>query len=269
MQPSMDACAWIHQAQDRLWRPYVLRTPDVAMRTSLPHVYYPWQVFQRWQLRSLEGPLHQGSATPRCQQDQLEVFPRQAATVSQARWRYCNNFRGGATDRNLSLEDYRRLIHYHFKTSFKPGRKCPPRRGSADPARTSTEGAAPTTPPGGVIDRMRQGGGVIDRMRQGSIIGSVGPLHWPGRQRSHASAGQPDLPEGENQLGPTTSHHGQSRRRSFLRTRRTNQMGSTNSLRLRRRHHRLPGIHRRRHSDRRAAILRGSGPVSGPVAGRA
>ncbi len=24
MQPSMDACAWIHQAQDRSWRPYVL-----------------------------------------------------------------------------------------------------------------------------------------------------------------------------------------------------------------------------------------------------
>jgi hypothetical protein len=42
-----------------------------------------------------------------------------------------------------------------------------------------------------------------------------------------------------------------------------------NSLRLRRRHHWLPGIHSRRHSDRRAATLRGSWPVSGPVAGRA
>ena len=30
---------------------------------------------------------------------------------------------------------------------------------------------------------------VIDRMRQGSIVGSVRPLHGPGRQRSHASAG--------------------------------------------------------------------------------
>ena len=46
-------------------------------------------------------------------------------------------------------------------------------------------------------------------------------------------------------------------------TLRTNQMCSTNSLRLRRRHHRLPGIHRRRRSDRRAATLRGSWPVSG------
>jgi hypothetical protein len=107
---------------------------------------------------------------------------------------------------------------------------------------------------------------LIDRMRQGSIVGSVGPLHGPGRQRSDTSAGQPDRPEGEDQAGPTTSHLGPCRRRTF---RRTNQMCSTNSLRLRRRHHRLPGIHRRRHSDHRAATLRGNGPVSGPLAGRA
>ncbi len=44
MQPSMDACAWINQAQDSSWRPYVMRTPDAAMRTSLSHVYYPWQI---------------------------------------------------------------------------------------------------------------------------------------------------------------------------------------------------------------------------------
>jgi hypothetical protein len=106
-------------------------------------------------------------------------------------------------------------------------------------------------------------------VRQWSIVGSVRPLHGPGQQRSHASAGQPDRPEGEDQLGPTTSHLGPCRRRMFRRTLRKNQMCSTNSLRLRRRHHRLLGIHRRRHSDRWAAILRGSGPVSGPVAGRA
>jgi hypothetical protein len=47
----------------------------------------------------------------------------------------------------------------------------------------------------------------VDRMRLGSIVGSVGPLHGPGRQRSqspspsHASAGQPDRTEGEDQLG--------------------------------------------------------------------
>jgi hypothetical protein len=43
-------------------------------------------------------------------------------------------------------------------------------------------------------------------------------------------------------------------------------MCSTNSLR---RHYRLPGIHCRRYSDRRAGTLRGSGRLSGPVAGRA
>ena len=102
-----------------------------------------------------------------------------------------------------------------------------------------------------------------------SIVGSVGPLHGPGLQRSQASAGQPDRPEGEDQLGPTTSHVGPCRRRTFRRNRQTNQMCFTNSLRLGTRHHRLPGIHRRRHSDRRAATLRGSRPVSGPVAGRA
>jgi hypothetical protein len=109
------------------------------------------------------------------------------------------------------------------------------RRGLADPARTSIEGAAPTDP----------SGGVIDSMRQGSIVGSIVPLHGKGQQRSHASAGQPGRTEGENQLGPTTSHLGPCRRRTFLRT---NQMCSTNSLRLRRRHHRLPEIHRRCHS---------------------
>ncbi len=104
MQPSMDVCAWIDQAQDCWWRPYVLCTPDVAMRTSLPHVYYPWKVFQRWRLRSPEGPLYQGSATPRCPEHH-QVFPRPAATVSQARWRDGNNFRGSATNRNLFRED--------------------------------------------------------------------------------------------------------------------------------------------------------------------
>jgi hypothetical protein len=55
---------------------------------------------------------------------------------------------------------------------------------------------------------------LIDRMRQWSIVGSVRPLHGPGRQRSHASAGQPGRPEGEDQLGPTTSHLGPCCRRT-------------------------------------------------------
>jgi hypothetical protein len=114
----MDACAWIH-AQDRLWREYVLRTPDAAMRTSLAHVYYPWQVFQRWRLQLPEGPLHHGSATPRCQEHQ--VFPRPAATVSQARWRDGNNFRGGATDRNLSRKNYGWLLPLPLQDLLQAG----------------------------------------------------------------------------------------------------------------------------------------------------
>jgi hypothetical protein len=46
----------------------------------------------------------------------------------------------------------------------------------------------------------------LPRLRHWSIVGSVGPLHGPGLQRSHASAGQPGRIEGEDQLGPTASH---------------------------------------------------------------
>ena len=35
MQPSMEACAWIHQAQDRLWRQYVMRTSLGRQRVIL------------------------------------------------------------------------------------------------------------------------------------------------------------------------------------------------------------------------------------------
>ncbi len=55
MQPSMEACAWIHQAQDRSWRPYVMRTPDAAMRTSPSYVYYPWQVSDNGDFNRLRG----------------------------------------------------------------------------------------------------------------------------------------------------------------------------------------------------------------------
>jgi hypothetical protein len=181
MQPTMHACAWIHQAQDRSWRPYVLRTPDAAMRTSPPHVYYPWQVFQRWRLQSPEGPLHQGSATPRCPEHQ--VFPRPFATVSQARWRNGNNFHGCTTDWNVSREDLGLLLLLSLQDLLQAWTLVSAQEG----ARQIQQGPTNTPP-----------GGVIDRMRKGSIVGSVGPIHGPGRRRSHASAGQPDRPEGED-----------------------------------------------------------------------
>jgi hypothetical protein len=133
MQPSMDVCAWIHQAQDRSWRPCVMRTPDPAMRTSPSHVYYPWQVFQRWRLRSQEGPLHQGSATPRCPEHQVFSktgryrVPSTLARRQQFSWR---RNRPEPLPRGLwTAVHSRRCCHYHFKTPFKPGRKCRRRRG--------------------------------------------------------------------------------------------------------------------------------------------
>jgi hypothetical protein len=172
-------------------------------------------------------------------------------------------------------------------------------------------------------------------MRQWGIVGSVRPLYGPGRQRSHASTGQPDHPArtilgrprvilGRAAGGRCGGRTGCAKRRlpviqnptltrwagvgrtipglvppgsgqvlaltkppcctarklsCLLRPiclrvqlsspHMTRRMCSTNSLSLWRRHPRLPGIHRRCHSDRRAATLRGSGPVSGPVVERA
>ncbi len=184
-----------------------------------------------------------------------------AATVSQARWRDGNNFRGCATNRNLSLEDYGRLLPLPLQDLLQAGRKCRRRRGLGRSSKDLNRKRCPDYP-------ARR---VIDRMRHWSIVGSVGPLHGPSRRWSHAKVwASLAVPRVRTSLfGPTTSHLGQCCRSTFRRTRRTNQMCSTNSLRLRRRHHRLLVIHRRRHSDRRAATLRGSGPVSGPVAGRA
>jgi hypothetical protein len=156
-----------------------MRTSDAAMHTSPSHVYYPWQAFQRWRLQSPEGPLYQGTATQDARsikffQDRPLPCPKHVgatATIFVAA-----QPTGTSPERTTDG-----CCYYHFKTSFKPDGKCGPGGGSADPARTSTEGAAPTTPPGGVIDRMRHW----------SIVGSVGPLHGPGRQWSHASAAVP------------------------------------------------------------------------------
>jgi hypothetical protein len=96
----------------------------------------PWQIFLRWRLQSPEGPLHQGSATPTCPEHQ--VFPRPAATVSQASWRDGNNFRGCASNQNLSREDAWTAVG--TTTSRPPSSldvSVGARGGSAVPARTS------------------------------------------------------------------------------------------------------------------------------------
>jgi hypothetical protein len=223
-------------------RPSMDTVRDVYSRCG--HAYLtvacvlPLAGFLRWRLQSQEGPLHQGSATQDARS--IKFFQVRPLPCPKHDGAMATIFVAAQTTGTSPKRTKDCCCHYPFKTSFKQDRSVCAGLGLADPARTSTEGAAPTTPPKGVIGRMRQG----------SIVGSVGPLHGPCRKRSHASAGQPDRPEGEDQLGPTTSHLGQCCRRTFRRTRRTNQMCSTYSLRLRRRQHRLPGIHHCRHSDR-------------------
>ncbi len=79
----------------------------------------PWQVFRRWRLQSPEGRLSiDGDINRQRGLYSQEVlpkmpgassFPRPAATVSQARWRDGNDFRGGATTGTSPREDYRPL----------------------------------------------------------------------------------------------------------------------------------------------------------------
>ncbi len=127
MQPSMDACAWIHQAQDRSWRTYVLRTPDEAICTSLSHVYYLWQVSRDGDFDRRRGLYIK------------EVQPQDASSIkfSQDRPLPCLKHVGAtatifvaAQPTGTSPERTKDCCcHYHLKTSFKQGRKCRRRRG--------------------------------------------------------------------------------------------------------------------------------------------
>ena len=79
----------------------------------------PWQVFRRWRLQSPEGRLSIDGDFNRLRglysqavlhkMPGASSFPRPAATVSQARWRDGNGFRGGATTGTSPREDYGRL----------------------------------------------------------------------------------------------------------------------------------------------------------------
>jgi hypothetical protein len=138
MQPSMEACAWIHQAQDRSWGPYlcVLRCGHAYITVAC---VLPWQVFQRWRLQSPEGRLSRDGNFNRRRglysqavlpkMPGASSFPRPAATVSQARWRDGNNFHGGATTGFSPREDYGRLLPLPLQDLLQAGRKCRRRRG--------------------------------------------------------------------------------------------------------------------------------------------
>ena len=101
------------------------RTPAAAMRTSPSHVYYLGRFSRDGDFNRRRGLYSQaGRKMPGALS-----FPRPAATVSQARWRDGNNFRGGATNRNLSREDYGRLLPLPLQDLLQAGRKCRRRRG--------------------------------------------------------------------------------------------------------------------------------------------
>jgi hypothetical protein len=124
-------------------------------RTSAACVHQISQVFQRWRLQSPEGPLHQGSATPRCPEHQ--VFPRPASTVSQARWRdsssSSNNFRGCASDQSLSREDvWTAVATTPSRPPSNPGRTCWCRRGLGRCSKDLNRRSCPDYQPGGVIE---------------------------------------------------------------------------------------------------------------------
>ncbi len=122
---------------DTIRRPRQLMeaVPDAYSRRCHAHFSGPWQVFQRWPLQSQEGPLHQGSATPRCLEHR--VFPRPTATVSQARW--CassgssssrNNFLGCYSDQNLFREDVWTVVATTLsRPPSNQGRTCRRQRG--------------------------------------------------------------------------------------------------------------------------------------------
>jgi hypothetical protein len=134
MHPSKDACAWmIHRAQDHRdsWSPYVLHTPDAAMRTSQPHVYRATlgRFSRDGDFDSRRGlyikevqPQDAWSITLKFFQDLQLQCPKHigaTATIFMAA-----QLTGTSPDRTMDG-----CCHYHFKTPFKPGRKCRRRRG--------------------------------------------------------------------------------------------------------------------------------------------
>ncbi len=124
----MITCAWTHQAQNRSWRPYVLRTPDVVMRTSPSHLYYPWQVsydgdFNRWSCLYIKEVQPQDALSIKFLQDPPLPCHKHVGAIQTQHFSWRRNrqepFSRGCMDR---------CCYYHFKTSFKPGRKCRRRR---------------------------------------------------------------------------------------------------------------------------------------------
>ena len=130
MQPSMEACAWIHQAQDRSWRPYLCELP---MRPCVHHrrmcttlAGFPematsiagGEAFQRWRHQSPEGPLQPGSATQDARSIKFSKTGRYSVPSTLARRQQFSWRRNQPEPLSERTTDGR--CYYHFKTSFKP-----------------------------------------------------------------------------------------------------------------------------------------------------
>ncbi len=151
-------------------RPFVgavpVRTPDAAMRTSPSHVYYLGRFSRDGDYNRRRGGFPEmatsiagGASTarqgyPRCLEHQ--VFQDQQLSCPKHVGATATIFVAAQPPEPLPKRTTDGCCYYHVKTSFKPDGSVGAGGGSADPARTSAEGAAPTTPPGGVIDHMRQ-----------------------------------------------------------------------------------------------------------------
>ncbi len=185
-------------------------------------------------------------------QDRLLYCPKHVGATAVAHVQVATIFVAAHLTRTFAERMYGHLLQLPHQDSFELG-TVSAGGSSAGPARTLTKEAAPTTPPGGVIeqhatiehswvsqDAPRAGPATIARM-----CGPAGP-----------SRGQ----------GSTWADHESSwavLQMTFQRT----KMCSTNSLRLRRRHHWLLGIHSSCHSDPTGQRPFGGAGLCGPLAG--
>jgi hypothetical protein len=139
MQPSMEACAWIHQAQDRSWRPYGMRTPDAAMRTSPSHVYYLGRSSRDGDFNRRRGGFPEmatsiagGASTarqcyPRCPEHQ--VFQDRPLPCPKHVGAIATIFVAAQPTRTSPRQDYGRLLLLPLQDLLQAGRKCRHRRG--------------------------------------------------------------------------------------------------------------------------------------------
>ncbi len=156
MQPSVKACAWIHQAQDRPWRPYVCVLPDAAMRTSPSHVYYlgRFSVYGDYIRRgggflSMATSIAGGASTarqcyPRCPEHQ--VFQDQPLQCTKHVGATATIFVAAQPTRTSLERTYGRLLLLPLQDLLQAGRKCRRRRGLGRSSKDLNRRSCPVYP---------------------------------------------------------------------------------------------------------------------------